>query len=226
MNNKKLLSIFLAFLFWGNSATAAIDIIGLWEQSGTSKAYTFRPLDSDNGIVMIAIIGDYQDLYSGTISDNDLQVCTIASEPFEACYSGKINSTASITLSLSSCQNKSIDICSLLSTSEQLNREINFEISGIYQVSNGKYFMIHDSAGTITAYELDVANGMADGFTGSRARNKGSVASKDGSGISLDFLILSDSQITATVTDCVNAPANEYNEDPVGTVFTLKKVVN
>ena len=50
------------------------------------------------------------------------------------------------------------------------------------------------------------------------------MASQDGSGISLDFLVLSDSEITATVTDCANAPADKC--DPVGTVFALKKVVN
>ena len=204
----------------------AVDIFGLWEKSNTSNTYTFRPTEG-NGIALVVVAGNYNDIYLGTLDDPYFRVCTLDTEPFSACWDGVVNSDTSISAALNGCQDKTeVAVCKYLSSSIELSREIFYDINGIFVVSNGKYFMIEDSGGRITAHDLNVEDGEVDGYSGNRDGNNGSVTPFDNSGPYMDFNISSGSAITVTVTTCNDCDSDDAAETPPGTVFSLTRVTN
>ncbi len=204
----------------------AVDIFGLWGRTNTSQTYTFRPTEG-NGIALVVVAGKYNDIYLGTLDHPYFRVCTADTEPFSACWDGVVNSDTSISAAINGCQDKTeVAVCKYLSQSIELSREIFHDINGIFAASTGKYFMIEDGGGRITAHELDVEDGEVDGYSGNRDGNSGSVIPFDNSGPYLDFNITSGSAITVTVTKCNDCAPDDAAKTPPGYVATLTRVTN
>ena len=223
-----LYSLFLCSFFFGREGDLyANEIIGLWERDGGDATYTFRPIGGNN-IALVIVLGKYQDIYTGTIDNSQINVCAIDSEPFSACITGVVNSDTSISVVLDSCENKlpDVEICGYFAKTGELKRNIYFDINGIFSVPDGKFFMIESSGGLITAHELNLENGEVDGYSGTRSGNTGSVTPFDDSGPYLDFEIKSATELTATVTKCNNCAADDAAETPPGTVVPITRVTN
>ena len=218
-----LLSI---FIIWSKNIYAA-DPFGLWKKTDSSNTYTFRPLGG-NGIALVIVSGNYQDIYTGTLDGTQFNVCAVETEPFSACISGVINSDTSISGTVNNCEDKSPDVavCKYFSASAELTREVFYDINGIFLVSNGKYFMIESSGGRITAHDINPENGEADGYSGNRDGNTGSVTPFDNSGPYLNFEITSASTLSATVTKCNDCDSDDAAKTPPGTVFSLTRVTD
>ena len=214
------------FLIWATNIQAA-DPFGLWEKADSSNTYTFRPLGG-NGLALVIVSGNYQDIYTGTLDDAQFNVCAVETEPFSACLSGVINSDTSISGTVDSCEDKSpdVEVCKYFSASVDLTREVFWDINGIFLVSNVKFFMIESSGGRMTAHDINPENGEVDGYSGSRDGNTGSVTPFDNSGPYLDFEITSATTLSATVTKCNDCDPDDAAETPPGTVFSLTRVTN
>jgi len=221
-------SLFLCSFFFSQERNVhANEIFGLWEKDSGEASYTFRPLGG-NGVALVIVLGKYQDIYTGTIDNSQLDLCAIDSEPFSSCITGVVNSETSISMVLNSCEDKlpNVEICSYFSQTAELTRNIYFDINGIFSVPDGKFFMIDSSGGLITAHELNLENGEVDGYSGTRSGNTGSVTPFDDSGPYIDFEIKSASELTATVTKCNNCAADDAAETPPGAVITITRVTN
>ena len=216
-----------SYFFSGEGDLYANEIFGLWERDGGDATYTFRPI-GENGIVLVIVLGKYQDIYIGTLDNSQINVCAIDSEPFSACITGVVNSDTSISVVLDSCENKlpDVEICGYFAKTGELKRNIYFDINGIFSVPDGKFFMIESSGGLITAHELNVENGEVEGYSGTRSGNTGSVTPFDDSGPYLDFEIKSATELTATVTKCNNCAADDAAKTPPGTVVPITRVTN
>ncbi|MDB3992686.1 hypothetical protein N9478_04240 [Gammaproteobacteria bacterium] len=223
-----LYSFFLSSSFFIQDRNLyANEIFGLWERDGGEATYTFRPIGG-NGIALVIVLGKYQDIYTGTINDSQINVCAVESEPFSACIIGVVNSDTSMSVVLDNCVNKlpDVEICGYFAKTGELKRNIYFDINGIFSVPDGKFFMIESSGGLITAHELNLENGEVDGYSGTRSGNTGSVTPFDDSGPYLDFEIKSATELTATVTKCNNCAADDAAETPPGTVVPITRVTN
>jgi hypothetical protein len=224
---KVLLPLALMCSFAWTQNSYAIEPYGLWEKKDSSNTYTFRPLGG-NGLALVIVAGNYQDIYTGILDGTRFDVCAVDSEPFSACISGTINSDTSISGQVDSCTDKSPDIqvCKYFSTTVELTREVFYDINGIFLVSNGKYFMIENSGGRITAHDINPENGEVDGYSGDRDGNTGSVTPFDNSGPYLNFEITSASTLSATVTKCNDCDSDDAAKTPPGTVFSLTRVTD
>jgi len=220
--------LFIALLTLLLSNTARSEgFFGLWDSPQGSGTYAFRPLDETN-VGMVVAINGFQDIYVGSYSGANISVCTTDQEPFKACYSGTVNSETSLSLNLDSCENKSEDICSLISSVE-LNREIIYDIDGIFYVAlTGEYFMLHDGGGFVTAHNMNVEDGVNNVFEGPRTGNTGSVVEPlDPNAPELDFEVQSADEIKITVTSCDDCSDEDaIGPDDVGLTFSITRVTN
>ena len=202
-----------------------IDIDGSWISS-VSQARALVANKGGNVVITMSYPSGHSDVYLGTALGNNIpNICSVKGvEPFYACFSASISSAALINLALQSCEDtQNLDICPRIPQSQELTREVNHGITGIWQITPEKYFHVDDNAGILSLVEIDATNGDTEDLTGTRNGKTGKVCSTDGDGICADITLNSESTMTAVIVSCDTQGACE--DDPIGTIVNLTKLL-
>jgi hypothetical protein len=184
-------------------STNAEDIYGSWSNSFDSASYGFRPLEA-GGLLMVVSKNGLQDIYTGSIRFANFEVCSIDIEPFTACYSGVIRSQHSINMSLNSCASDSYSQCAGLPSIIELGRPQYHQLSGVFVRLDDFYFMINESAGVVEAQVINLEDGSAEIFAGTRYGNAISLQSNRNATAELKLDLWSNERIVAQVESCEN----------------------
>ena len=203
----------------------AEDIYGSWSNSFDSTSYGFRPLEA-GGLVMVVSKSGLQDIYTGSIRFSNFEVCSLDIEPFTACYSGVINSQHSINMSLNACKSDSYSQCIGLPSRLELERPQYHQLSGVFVRLEDFYFMINESAGVVEAQVINLEDGSAELFAGSRYGNEISLQSNRNAVAELKLDLLSNEKIVARIETCENCNLFLSHQLGRGDTFELIRVTD
>ena len=225
-NLKRLLPHFIALIVViGPISAVAEDIYGSWSNSFDSASYGFRPLEA-SGLLMVVSKNGLQDIYTGSIRFANFEVCSIDIEPFTACYSGVIRSQHSINMSLNSCESDSYSQCAGLPSTIELERPQYHQLSGVFVRLDDFYFMINESAGVVEAQVINLEDGSAEIFSGTRYGNAISLQSDRIATAELKLDLWSNERIVAQVKSCENCNLFVSHQLDKGDSFELIRVTD
>ena len=206
-------------------STVAEDIYGSWSNSFDLASYGFRPLEA-GGLLMVVSKNGLQDIYTGSIRFANFEVCSIDIEPFTACYSGVIRSQHSINMSLNSCESDSYSQCAGLPNIIELERPQYHQLSGVFVRLDDFYFMINESAGVVEAQVINLEDGSAEIFSGTRYGNAISLQSNRNATAELKLDLWSNERIVAQVENCENCNLFVSHQLAKGDSFELIRVTD
>ena len=225
-NLKRLLSHIIGLLVViAPFNTVAEDIYGSWSNSFDLASYGFRPLEA-GGLLMVVSKNGLQDIYTGSIRFANFEVCSIDIEPFTACYSGVIRSQHSINMSLNSCESDSYSQCAGLPSIIELQRPKYHKLSGVFVRLDDFYFMINESAGIVEAQVINLEDGSAETFAGTRYGNEISLQSDRNATAELKLDLWSNEKIVAQVESCENCNLFVSHQLAKGDFFELIRVTD
>lgn len=225
-NLKRLLSHIIGLLVViAPFNTVAEDIYGSWSNSFDLASYGFRPLEA-GGLLMVVSKNGLQDIYTGSIRFANFEVCSIDIEPFTACYSGVIRSQHSINMSLNSCESDSYSQCAGLPSIIELERPQYHQLSGVFVRLDDFYFMINESAGVVEAQVINLEDGSAEIFSGTRYGNAISLQSNRNATAELKLDLWSNERIVAQVESCENCNLFVSHQLAKGDSFELIRVTD
>lgn len=203
----------------------AEDIYGNWSNSFDSASYGFRPLEA-GGLLMIVSKNGLQDIYTGSIRFANFEVCSIDIEPFTACYFGVITSQHSINMGLNACESDSYSQCAGLPSIIELKRPQYHQLSGVFMRLDDFYFMINEAAGIVEAQIINLEDGSAELFSGTRYGNEISLRSNSNATAELKLDLLSNKKIVARVESCESCNLFLSHQLTSGDTFELIRVTD
>lgn len=206
-------------------SAVAEDIYGSWSNSFDLASYAFRPLEAGS-LLMVVSKNGLQDIYTGSIRFANFEVCSIDIEPFTACYSGVIRSQHSINMSLNSCESDSYSQCAGLPSTIELERPQYHQLSGVFVRLDDFYFMINESAGVVEAQVINLEDGSAEIFSGTRYGNAISLQSDRIATTELKLDLWSNERIVAQVESCENCNLFVSHQLAKGDSFELIRVTD
>ena len=225
-NLKRLLPHFIALIVViGPISALAEDIYGSWSNSFDSASYGFRPLEA-GGLLMVVSKNGLQDIYTGSIRFANFEVCSIDIEPFAACYSGVISTQYSINMRLNSCESDSYSQCAGLPSIIELERPQYHQLSGVFVRLDDFYFMINESAGVVEAQVINLEDGSAEIFSGTRYGNAVSLQSNRNAIAELKLDLWSNERIVVQLESCENCNLFVSHQLAKGDSFELIRVTD
>ena len=175
---------------------------------------------------MVVSKNGLQDIYTGSIRFSNFEVCALDVEPFSACYSGVINSLHSINMSLNACESDSYSQCIGLPSRIELERPQYHQLSGVFVRLEEFYFMINESAGVVEALLINLEDGSAEVFAGTRYGNEISLHSNRNAAAELKLDLLSNEKLVARIETCENCKLLLSHQLGRGDTFELIRVTD
>ena len=174
---------------------------------------------------MVVSKNELQDIYTGSIRFANFEVCSIDIEPFAACYSGVISTQYSINMRLNSCESTHTANAGLPSIIE-LERPQYHQLSGVFVRLDDFYLMINESAGVVEAQVINLEDGSAEIFSGTRYGNAVSLQSNRNAIAELKLDLWSNERIVAQVESCENCNLFVSHKLAKGDSFELIRVTD
>ncbi len=129
-------------------------------------------------------------------------------------------------MSLNGCESDSYSQCIGLPSRLELERPQYHQLSGVFVRLEGFYFMVNESAGVVEAQVINLEDGSAELFAGSRYGNEISLQSNRNAVAELKLDLLSNEKIVARIETCENCNLFLSHQLGRGDTFELIRVTD